>query len=89
MPIYPSIEALVGHTPLVRLSGFSRNNHITATLAAKLESKNPAGSAKDRIALEMILSAEKKGVLTPGAAIIEPTSGNTGIGLAAIGAARG
>lgn len=89
MPIYPSIEALVGHTPLVRLSGFCRINNITAILAAKLESKNPAGSAKDRIALEMILTAEKSGTLSPGSAIIEPTSGNTGIGLAAIGAARG
>ena len=89
MPIYPSIEALVGHTPLVRLSGFCRINNITATLAAKLESKNPAGSAKDRIALEMILTAEQSGTLMPGSAIIEPTSGNTGIGLAAIGAARG
>lgn len=89
MPIYPSIEALVGHTPLVKLSGFCRINNITATLAAKLESKNPAGSAKDRIALEMILTAEQSGTLMPGSAIIEPTSGNTGIGLAAIGAARG
>lgn len=89
MPIYPSIEALVGHTPLVRLSGYCRINNITATLAAKLESKNPAGSAKDRIALEMIRTAEQSGTLTPGSAIIEPTSGNTGIGLAAIGAARG
>ena len=89
MPIYPSIEALVGHTPLVKLSGYCRINNITATLAAKLESKNPAGSAKDRIALEMILTAEQSGTLMPGSAIIEPTSGNTGIGLAAIGAARG
>lgn len=89
MPIYPSIEALVGRTPLVKLSGYCRINNITATLAAKLESKNPAGSAKDRIALEMILTAEQSGTLMPGSAIIEPTSGNTGIGLAAIGAARG
>ena len=89
MRIHASIESLVGHTPLVRLSGCSRVNNIPATLAAKLESRNPAGSAKDRIALEMIQSAEAAGTLTPGAAIIEPTSGNTGIGLAAIGAARG
>lgn len=89
MPIHSSIEALVGHTPLVKLSGVSRTHSITATLAAKLESRNPAGSAKDRIALAMIREAEAEGTLTPGAAIIEPTSGNTGIGLAAIGAARG
>ena len=89
MPIHSSIEALVGHTPLVKLSGVSRTHSITATLAAKLESRNPAGSAKDRIALAMIRDAEAEGTLTPGAAIIEPTSGNTGIGLAAIGAARG
>ena len=88
MPIHSSIEALVGHTPLVRLGGVSRTHSITATLAAKLESRNPAGSAKDRIALAMIREAEAEGTLTPGAAIIEPTSGNTGIGLAAIGAAR-
>ena len=89
MPIHSSIESLVGHTPLVRLGGVSRTHSITATLAAKLESRNPAGSAKDRIALAMIREAEAEGTLTPGAAIIEPTSGNTGIGLAAIGAARG
>ena len=89
MHIYSSIEALVGHTPLVMLSGVCRKAGITATLTAKLERCNPAGSAKDRIALEMIRTAEENGTLKPGSAIIEPTSGNTGIGLAAIGAARG
>jgi len=89
MRIYSSIEDLVGRTPLVKLSGISAKTGITATLAAKLESRNPAGSAKDRIAREMIQTAEENGTLKPGAAIIEPTSGNTGIGLAAIGAARG
>ena len=89
MRIYSSIEALVGHTPLVKLSGICAENNITATLTAKLESRNPAGSAKDRIALEMIRSAENNGTLKPGGTIIEPTSGNTGIGLAAIGAAHG
>lgn len=89
MRIYSSIEALVGHTPLVMLSGVCRKAGITATLTAKLERCNPAGSAKDRIALEMIRTAEENGTLKPGSAIIEPTSGNTGIGLAAIGAARG
>ncbi len=89
MRIHSSIETLVGGTPLVRLSGISAAHGITATLTAKLESHNPAGSAKDRIALAMIRAAEANGTLSPGAAIIEPTSGNTGIGLAAIGAARG
>lgn len=89
MRIYSSIEALVGSTPLVKLSGICAKNEVHATLAAKLESCNPAGSAKDRIALEMIRTAEENGTLKAGGTIIEPTSGNTGIGLAAIGAARG
>ncbi len=89
MKIHSSIETLIGHTPLVKLSGCCRIHDVTATLAAKLERANPAGSAKDRIALEMIRTAEDKGALSPGGTIIEPTSGNTGIGLAAIGAARG
>ena len=89
MHIHPSIETLVGKTPLVRLGGISSAHSIPGILAAKLESSNPAGSAKDRIALAMIRKAEADGTLAPGAAIIEPTSGNTGIGLAAIGAARG
>ncbi len=89
MNLHSSIEALVGNTPLVLLSGVAKAAGIHATLAAKLESANPAGSAKDRIALEMIRQAEQAGVLAPGGTIIEPTSGNTGIGLAALGAARG
>ena len=84
MQIYSSIEALVGRTPLVRLAGICTEYDITATIAAKLERCNPAGSAKDRIALEMIRTAESNGTLIPGGTIIEPTSGNTGIGLAAI-----
>ena len=89
MRIHNSIESLVGSTPLVKLAGVSAASNLTCTLAAKLESCNPAGSAKDRIALAMIREAEVTGKLAPGGAIIEPTSGNTGIGLAAIGAARG
>ena len=85
MKIAKGIEELVGHTPLVALSRYGEG----LTLLAKLERCNPAGSAKDRVALQMILSAEKEGFLAPGGTIIEPTSGNTGIGLAAIGAARG
>ena len=89
MNIHTSIESLVGNTPLIRLGGVIRETGIGTQLLAKLESFNPAGSAKDRIAREMIADAEARGILTPGAAIIEPTSGNTGIGLAAIAAARG
>jgi len=89
MNIHTSIESLVGNTPLIRLGGVIRETGITVKLLAKLEASNPAGSAKDRIAREMIADAEARGLLTPGAAIIEPTSGNTGIGLAAIAAARG
>ena len=87
--IYGSIEELIGNTPLLRLSGIEKEFNLHARLLAKLESKNPAGSAKDRVALRMICDAEKKGILKPGAVIIEPTSGNTGIGLAAVAAARG
>lgn len=89
MHIHASIETLVGHTPLLRLSRLAKAAGLSDTLIAKLESRNPAGSAKDRIALEMILTAENEGQLSPGGTIIEPTSGNTGIGLAAIGGARG
>lgn len=85
MKIYNSIEQLIGHTPLVRVC----ENQTNAEILAKIESFNPAGSAKDRIAKAMIDDAEQKGLLAPGATIIEPTSGNTGIGLACIGAARG
>ena len=89
MHIHASIETLVGHTPLLRLSRLAEAAGLSAVPIAKLESRNPAGSAKDRIALEMILTAEKEGRLCSGGTIIEPTSGNTGIGLAAIGGARG
>ena len=89
MKIYKSITDLVGNTPLVRLSNFEREKNIDAVLLAKLEYFNPAGSVKDRVALNMIDDAIKKGVLKPGSVIIEPTSGNTGIGIAAVAAARG
>ena len=85
--IYTSIDQLVGHTPLLELTNIEKGLH--ARILAKLESFNPAGSAKDRVALAMINEAEEKGFLKPGGTIIEPTSGNTGIGLAAIGTARG
>ena len=87
--VYAGITALIGATPLVYLAHFSEKHHLSATLLAKLEYFNPAGSVKDRVALAMIEDAEKKGLLKPGAVIIEPTSGNTGIGLAAVAAARG
>ena len=89
MRIYKSITELVGHTPLLELTNYERENQIEATLLAKLEAFNPAGSAKDRIAKAMLDDAEQRGFLKPGATIIEPTSGNTGIGLAAVAAARG
>lgn len=89
MRIFDSIEALVGETPLMRLSRFSRETGAENRLYGKLEMFNPTGSAKDRPALFMILKAEREGLLKPGGTIVEPTSGNTGIGLAAIGAARG
>lgn len=84
-----SVDQLVGNTPLIELCKIEKKYNLKAKLFAKLESFNPAGSAKDRIALQMILDAEKAGKLKPGATIIEETSGNTGIGLAAIGASRG
>ncbi|MCR5507802.1 MAG: cysteine synthase A [Lachnospiraceae bacterium] len=88
--IYESASELIGNTPLLKLNGYTKKAGITgATLLAKLEYLNPAGSVKDRIALAMIEDAEKKGELKPGATIIEPTSGNTGIGLAAVAAAKG
>lgn len=87
--LYHSVSELVGNTPLIELSGLERELGLRCRLLAKLESKNPAGSAKDRIAKNMLDSAEKSGLLQPGGTVIEPTSGNTGIGLAAIGASRG
>lgn len=88
--IYESIEELIGHTPLVRINHFAESEDVTgAVLLAKVELFNPAGSIKDRVALSMIRDAEKKGMLKQGGVIIEPTSGNTGIGLASVAAARG
>ena len=87
--IYTSAEQLIGNTPLLRLSRIEQAHHLKATLLAKLESFNPAGSAKDRVGLAMIEDAERRGILQPGAVIIEPTSGNTGIGLALVAAVRG
>lgn len=84
--IYSSITELVGRTPLVEVSGFENQK---ASIVVKVEAFNPGGSVKDRIALAMIEDAEKKGVLKPGATIIEPTSGNTGVGLAWVGVAKG
>ena len=81
---------LIGNTPLLQLNGYAKKSGIKDTkILAKLEYLNPAGSVKDRVALAMIEDAEKKGILKPGATIIEPTSGNTGIGLAAVAAAKG
>ena len=88
--IYESALELIGGTPILKLNGYSEKQGVKgATLLAKLEYLNPAGSVKDRIALAMIEDAEKKGIIRKGATIIEPTSGNTGIGLAAVAAAKG
>ena len=87
--IYTSVCETVGRTPLVRMCRLEKEYRLGATLLAKIEGMNPAGSAKDRVALTMIEEAERKGLLAPGAVIIEPTSGNTGIGLASVAAARG
>ena len=89
MRVYDSVTALIGGTPLLRLGNVEKECALSATLLAKLEGMNPAGSAKDRVALSMIEQAEASRQLTPGAVIIEPTSGNTGVGLAAVAAARG
>ena len=87
--VYTSVEQLVGNTPLLELTHLEKELGLKAKVLAKLEYLNPAGSVKDRVGLAMILDAEEQGRLQPGGTIIEPTSGNTGIGLAAVAAARG
>ena len=87
--IYSSAAQLIGHTPLLELANLKKHDDLEVRLLAKLEAWNPAGSAKDRVGLNMIEDAEKRGILKPGATIIEPTSGNTGIGLCAVAAVRG
>ena len=87
--IYDSILQLVGNTPLVSLGKYGRNRNLLAEVVAKIEFFNPGGSVKDRIALRMILDAEDSGILKTGGTIIEPTSGNTGVGLSWVGAVRG
>ena len=89
MGIYHSVEQLVGNTPLLSVDHYVRARGLEAVILAKLERCNPAGSAKDRVALEMLRQAEASGVLQPGGTVIEPTSGNTGIGLAAMAIAKG
>ncbi len=89
MKVFNNFSELVGNTPLMKLNNFCKKNQLDAEIYAKLEYFNPAGSVKDRVALEMIDAAEADGRLKEGSVIIEPTSGNTGIGLAAIAAARG
>ena len=88
MKIYKRIEDLIGNTPLLQLTGFEKEEGLSVTLLGKLEYYNPAGSVKDRIAKAMIEDAEEKGLLQPDSVIIEPTSGNTGIGLAALAASK-
>ena len=87
--IYTSADQLIGKTPLLELTHIEKALGLKAKVLAKLEYLNPAGSVKDRVAKAMIDDAEEKGLLKPGSVIIEPTSGNTGIGLAAVAAARG
>ncbi len=89
MKIYGSVKELIGRTPILELKNYSAAHGLEAMVLAKLECMNPAGSAKDRVAAHMIAKAEEAGLLTSGGTIIEPTSGNTGIGLAAVGASRG
>ena len=87
--IYTSAQQLIGNTPLLALNSLTKQQKLQATLLGKLESWNPAGSVKDRVALAMLDAAEAQGLLRPGSVIIEPTSGNTGIGLASVGTCRG
>ena len=89
MNVYKNVTELIGRTPLMELCNFERNCDSKALILAKLECMNPAGSAKDRIAKEMIEDAEQRGLLKSGSVIIEPTSGNTGIGLASVAASKG
>lgn len=89
MKIYERITDLVGKTPLVKLPNYSEKRELEATIAVKVEAFNPAGSVKDRIAKAMLDDAEAKGLVNKDTVIIEPTSGNTGIGLAAVSASRG
>lgn len=87
--VYDSILKLIGNTPLVRLNRYAAKRNIEAEIVAKVEFFNPGGSVKDRVGLNLILDAERKGTLKPGSTIIEPTSGNTGVGLSLAGAVRG
>ena len=87
--IAKQLTELVGNTPLLQLNAYSQKENLNTNIIAKLEYFNPAGSVKDRIALAMIEDAEKRGVIKPGATIIEPTSGNTGVGLAFVSAVKG
>ncbi len=89
MAIYNNVTELIGKTPILKLNNYSEKEAIEANIFAKLEYFNPAGSVKDRVAVAMISAAEENGILKPGATIIEPTSGNTGIGLASVGTAKG
>ena len=87
--IYTSVEQLIGHTPLLELTHIEKEENLRAKILAKLEYLNPAGSVKDRVGKALIEDAEARGTLRPGSVIIEPTSGNTGIGLAAVAAVKG
>ena len=87
--VYTSVDQLIGGTPMLELKNIEKEYGLKARLLAKLEYLNPAGSVKDRVGKSMLDDAEERGILKPGAVIIEPTSGNTGIGLAAVAAARG
>lgn len=87
--IHENILELIGKTPLVRLNTYAKRRNLDAEIIAKVEFFNPGGSVKDRVALNLILDAEEKGIIKPGATIIEPTSGNTGVGLSLVGAVRG
>ena len=89
MKIYQSVDQLIGGTPLLELRGYEKEQGLDARILGKLEYLNPAGSAKDRVAKSMLDDARVRGLLKPGGTIIEPTSGNTGIGLCSVAAARG